>query len=173
MNHQRPGKPREQEKVRKETLLRAEYVLPPREPDRPRAKRGADSEAGQEQHWSPRDSLDAATTEATIAQAQLLTRVRSLTHQGQVGIRTVVGKWAPLALGLAVTFTIGLTLLPLAFMGRRRRRGWMPAGTNQSWAAPVTMELLKAAGVGLTYWRERTSDENPVRAPRRRVDVVK
>ncbi len=172
MNHQRPAKPGEQEKVRKETLLRAEYVLPPREPDRQPAKRADESEAS-DRHLMPLGSLDAATTEATIAHSQFVSRLRSLTHQGPVGIRTIVGKWAPVTLGLAATFVIGLTLLPVAFIGRRRRRGWLASHPSQSLAAPVAMELLKAAAVGVAYWSKLTSDATPVsRASAETTDVI-
>lgn len=152
---------RDREKLRKETLLRAEYVLPGRDPTL-RNERDEIENNGAELS-SLLDPLETAMTECTIAQAQLVNRVESLTRRGQGSLRTFTGKWLPIAFGLGATFVVGLSLLSVALLGRRRSTGWGElARSHRAWPGPVAMELLKAVGVGVGYLSQRVLDQRLV-----------
>lgn len=164
-------KSREKENVRNEALLRAEYVLPARG-STSQLQDPEDTKTTDAELEPLLDPLEAATTECTIAQAQLVKRVEALTHRGQVRVSTFARKWLPAAFGLAATFAIGLSLLPLALMGRRRSRGLVAAfagsGSHRAWPGPVARELLDAVVVGVGYWSQRVVEKRFVREATRR-----
>lgn len=146
------GKP-SAESAQKETLLRAEYVLP-----------------NSEQAWSPRapqvrgagetapsgpgtDTVSRAETQALLAKGQFVSRLETMTRLGEKDVARAVRRWGGFVLGLTAGAAIGMALAHTSHAPRRRAAVSWPwlslmAGLEGAVGQPILASRRSANGLG-------------------------